>query len=425
MQSNLRNIFAPTLAFLLLLISPVVAESGQILHSFSGTDGSHPFGLTSDAEGNFYGVANAGGGAQNCCGTVFELSPEGIEWKATVLHRFEGGQDGSGPIGTLAFDANGDLFGVTESGGAPGKPCKSTCGTIFELTPKSGGGWTYSQIYRFLGNTAGDGSGPDAGVIVDAGGNLYGTTEFGGLVTSAEQCLEAAGCGTVFELSPGAGGWTETVLYKFAGNPDGAFPRSPVLFDANGDLDGATSRGGGGDCTLDTGCGSIFQLVRSGSTWTEHLLHGFQSAEGLIPYQGLLLDGVGNLYGVANIGGPSGVGSVFELSPGPGGSWTESTLFGFPQNSDGYWPAGGLTADASGNLYGSGSGGGAGDAGTIFKLTPASGGAFTFSLVAGFEGAEGPSMPNGNLVLDSAGNLYGSAAYGGAKGDGVVFKITP
>ncbi len=412
------------LNFLLLVVCGAGAQTGQILHSFSGMDGKQPFGLISDAAGNFYGVANAGGGTQNCCGTVFELSPVGAGWKMTSLHLFAGGQDGANPIGSLAFDAHGNLFGVTESGGTPGKPCKTTCGTVFELSPKSGGGWTYTQIYRFQGNSIGDGATPDAGVIVDSSGNLYGTTEFGGLMVSPKQCL-AAGCGTVFELSPSAGDWTETVLYKFGGNSDGAYPRSPLLFDSAGNLDGATSQGGGGDCNLNTGgCGTIFQLVPSSGAWTESVLYAFQYVDGEIPYQALLLDGAGNLYGAANIGGANGAGSIFKLSPGSGGSWTETTLFDF-QNADGYWPAGGLTMDASGNLYGTASGGGAGDAGTIFKLTPASGGGFTFSLVTTFRGLDGGSFPDGNLLLDSAGNIYGTAGYGGEKGDGLVFKITP
>jgi uncharacterized repeat protein (TIGR03803 family) len=415
------------LSFLLLLVCAAGGQTVQVLHTFSGGDGSLPFGLISDAAGNFYGVTQTGGGTQKCCGTVFELSPAGTGWKSTVLHHFAGGQDGANPIGNLVFDTHGNIFGVTESGGTPTRPCKSTCGTVFELSPKSSGGWTYAQIYRFQGNSVGDGAVPDAALLVDAAGNLYGTTQLGGLITAPRQCL-TGGCGTVFELSPMAGGWTETVLYKFPGNSDGAYPRSPLLFDANGNLDGATSQGGGGSCSLgfgQSGCGTIFQLVPSHGTWTENVLYRFQFANGEIPYQALLLDAEGNLYGTTNIGGANGVGAVFELSPGSGGSWTETTLYNFQGSTDGTWPAGGLTMDASGNLYGTASGGGAGDAGTIFKLTPASGGGFTFNLVYSFRGGNGGSFPDNNLLLDSAGNLYGTDGYSGAKNDGLVFKITP
>jgi uncharacterized repeat protein (TIGR03803 family) len=413
-------------SFLLLVVCTAGAQSRQILHTFSGMDGSAPFGLISDAAGNFYGVANVGGGTKYCCGTIFEVSPVGGGWKTTILHDFGGGQGGANPVGSLAMDARGNLFGVTQSGGTPTKPCNSTCGTVFELSPKSGGGWTYSVIYRFQGNSVGDGSVPDSGVIVDAAGNLYGTTQLGGLVTSPRQCSSGS-CGTVFELSPGAGGWTETVLYKFSGNPDGAYPRSPLLLDANGNLEGATSQGGGGRCSTGfgtNGCGTIFQLVPSGGGWTENVLYRFQGSDGEIPYQGLISDAAHNLYGTTNLGGLHGWGAVFELSPISGGGWSETTLYNFQGSADGIWPAGGLTMDTSGNLYGTASGGGAHNAGTVFKLSQASGGRFTFGLVTSFTGNDG-SFPSGNMVVDGAGNLYGTARFDGQKGHGVVFKITP
>jgi uncharacterized repeat protein (TIGR03803 family) len=212
-------------------------------------------------------------------------------------------------------------------------------------------------------------------------------------------------------------------LYYFTGDLDGQDPRSPLMFDANGNLDGATSQGGGGDCG--DGCGTIFQLVPSGGTWTENVLHRFDRTDGWVPYQALTSDAEGNLYGTTNLGGANSEGTVFELSPGSGGSWTLTTLYDFPQNADGSWPAGGLTRDASGNLYGTASGAGAHDAGTAFKLAPALGGGYTFSILVSFGGGNGGSGPNGNLVLDSTGNLYGTTGYGGAKSDGIVFKIVP
>jgi uncharacterized repeat protein (TIGR03803 family) len=414
--------------FSLLVACLASAQSRRVIHTFSGMDGSTPFGLISDVSGNLFGVAQSGGGGgtNNCCGTVFELSPVGTGWKTTVLHHFSGGQGGSNPIGSLALDAGGNLFGVTSSGGTTATPCHSTCGTVFELSPKSGGGWTFSIIYRFLGNSAGDGAGPDAGLILDATGNLYGTTQFGGLVTGPRQCINT-GCGTVFELSPTGGGWTETVLYKFSGSPDGAYPRSPLLFDASGNLDGATSQGGGGSCNLgsaQSGCGTIFQLVPSSGVWAENVLYSFHITDGETPYQGLVSDSTGNLYGTTNVGGAFSSGVAFQLSPGSGGVWSETILHNFQGNADGIWPAGGMTMDASGNLYGTASSAGAHDAGAVFKLTPTSGGAFSLSVLTDLDGTNG-GFPDGHLVLDAAGNIYGTGGFGGLKNSGVVFKITP
>jgi uncharacterized repeat protein (TIGR03803 family) len=412
--------------FLLLIAGMAGAQTMQVLHSFSGTDGSHPYGLISDAAGNFYGVALTGGGAQNCCGTVFELSPSGTGYKTTVLHRFAGGRDGSNPIGNLLLDAEGNLFGITAQGGVTAKSCENTCGTVFELSPKIGGGWTYAQIYRFLGVGAGDGAEPYAGLIEDASGNLYGTTRIGGKLVAPKYC-GATGCGTVFELSPGAGTWTETVLYKFAGDLDGNYPESPVAFDANGNLDGATSQGGGGPCSTGPyglGCGTIFQMVPSSGTWTENVLYRFQGSDGNIPFDALIFDAAGNLYGAANLGGANGDGSIFQLTQGSGGTWTETTLFSYSSNEDGADPGGGVTMDSSGNIYGTSFEAGAHDAGTVIELTPASGGGYTSSLIFSFSG-RGGSGPDGNLLLDASGNIYGTVGYGGAKGDGLVFKITP
>ena len=405
-------------------VLPASAQTETVLFSFTGTDGAQPSGLIADRAGNFYGVTRANPGSV-CCGTVYQLSLVSGQWQAVVLHQFTGGLDGSVPVGTLAMDARGNLFGVTQSGGLMKGRCYSNCGTVFELSPTSGGEWNYAQIYSLRGAEAGDGEQPDAGVILDSAGNLYGTTQIGGAMSKLPQC-PVFGCGTVFELSPSSGGWKETVLYKFSGGSDGAGPRSPVLFDAHGNLLGATGQGGGGHCNTGsgTGCGTIFQLIPSSGAWTENVLHRFNGSDGDTPYQALTLDAAGNLFGSTNVGGTSEGGVVYELSPGLDGNWTETTLHDFISSTYGIWPAGGLTMDSFGNLYGTASAGGADNAGTIFKLTP-NGVGFSFSLVNSFDGAHGGSYPDGNLLVDRAGNLYGTAGSSGVNGYGVVFKVAP
>jgi len=419
--------FFSMLSSIVLLLASASGQSSQTLFSFTGVDGEQPFGLIADKAGNFYGVTVGNGGSLNCCGTVYELTHVSGQWTQIVLHQFTGGLDGASPIGTLASDSHGNLFGVTQSGGLQKGRCYSNCGTVFELSPQSGGGWSFAQIYAFRGNQAGDGEEPDAGVTVSSSGDIYGTTESGGVASPEPNC-SVYGCGTVFKLSRKANGWSETVLYKFMAGQDGAYPRGPVVFDSHRNLIGTTSQGGGGHCSIGyglIGCGTVFQLASSGGAWTEKVLHRFHGDDGFIPYQGLVFDAAGNLYGATNLGGANQVGAVFELSPQAGGGWNEETLYSFMGFSDGIFPAGGLSIDSTGNLYGTASSAGANDAGTIFKLTPQSGGSFSFSVVMTLNGTSDGSFPDGNLLLDSAGDLYGTAGFAGANGYGDVFKITP
>jgi uncharacterized repeat protein (TIGR03803 family) len=237
-----------------------------VLHVFklNGKDGINPQGnLILDAFGNLYGTTGSGGDCnqQYGCGTVFELSPKSGGWKETVLHNFNG-MDGAYPEAGLIFDAGGNLYSTTNSGGT-GK-CNfggfSGCGTVFELTPKTGGGWTETVLYSFKGKD-GDGSRPTAGVVIDAAGNLYGTTEYGGGVSNT---FCDNGCGSVFKLTPKAdGSWTETVLHGFNNNgEDGTFPLGGVILDAAGHLYGTTYIGGNGGCGFSPpGCGTVYEII--------------------------------------------------------------------------------------------------------------------------------------------------------------------
>ena len=280
-------------AVTVLVTSTWAATNEKVLHSFNGNgaDGYQPeASLIFDAVGNLYGTTYWGG--TYGFGTVFELTPSGGGgWTETVLHSFQpNGTDGNYPIAGLIFDAAGNLYGTTSAGGTYG------FGTVFELTPEEGGGWTETVLLNFNGT---DGSYPHAGLAFDAAGNLYGTTGYDGTYHY----------GTVFELTPTAGGgWTETVLHSFGNGTDGASPFAGLIFDAAGNLYGTTSAGG------TYGTGTVFELTGG----REQVLYSFKSrygADGATPYAGLIFDAAGNLYGTTYWGGNYGDGTVFELTP--------------------------------------------------------------------------------------------------------------
>ncbi len=395
------------LAATLLMVSTVAAQTETLLHSFksNGKDGTSPCGsLIFDASGNLYGTTTSGGADND--GTVYELSPKaGGGWTEKGLYTFGNGS-GAYPYGNVVFDAAGNLYGTTDSGGA------YDFGTVYELTPKTGGGWNEKTLHSFGNNM--DGRYPNGGLIFDAAGNLYGTAEAGGPHNSG---------GIVFELSPKTGAaWTEKALHSFGSGKDGAEPVGNLIFDAAGNLYGATYFGGA------FGQGTVFELSpATGGGWTEKGLHSFEpgSTDGGLPTGSLIFDGAGNLYGISYKGGVGNVGTVFELSPAAGGTWTSAMLHSFNDNGvDGFYPQGGLIFDASGNLYGTASEGGADNAGVVFEMTPGAGGSWTETLLRTFNGADGKDSCSG-MIFDGSGNLYGTTSAGGAGGSGVVFEITP
>jgi uncharacterized repeat protein (TIGR03803 family) len=331
----------------------------RILHTFRGpNDGAYPAGtLIFDSAGNLYGTTSIGGGSANCdggCGTVFRLSrtPAGV-WEETILHRFRGLHDGSNPVTAVVFDTHGNLYGATSRGGT------GLRGIAFKLAPTSSGTWTETILHTFLGIN-GDGSMPMGDLTIDAAGNLYGTTYQGG-----------AGGGVVFELSPGTTTWTEKILYTF-GN-DAAFPTAGLVWDVTGDLFGTTTSGGSG--------GAVFELTpSSGGTWTKSILYSFQGgSDGAKPYAPLIFDGAGNLYGTTKAGGggtscapqSGGCGTVFQLTPS-GSTWSENVLTTFTTQASSGYPLGGVTFGLGGNLYGTTSINGVGNtaSGQVFEVTP-------------------------------------------------------
>jgi uncharacterized repeat protein (TIGR03803 family) len=302
-----------------------------------------------DSAGNLYGTTENGG--NGTVGVLYELSPAaGGGWDQKVLHTFKlNGTDGAYPFATPIFDASGNLYGTTSDGGA------NALGTVFEMIPAAGDTWAEKVIHSF--NTT-NGENPQSSLIFDAAGNLYGTTSHGGSSSTTGACPTPVftGCGTVFELERRPGmGWVEKVLYNF--NFSGAEPYDLIaglVFDSAGNLYGTTVYGG------TYGYGTVFKLSPTASgNWTETTLHNFNrdGTDGAYPGTGgLIFDASGNLYGTTVTGGSGSnpEGTVFELTPGAGGLWTETVLHSFQQShSDGYAPGDStLIFDASGNLYG-------------------------------------------------------------------------
>lgn len=445
--STASTVVSAIFTVILLMTGPgAAAQAERVLHNFNvtGTDGNLPRGgLIFDSAGNLYGTTTEGGtgegGTGVCskispysCGTVFELKPKVGGWAEKILHNFHG-IDGWLPIGSLVMDSAGNLYGATQQGGTGG--CKGGdgdnrigCGTVFELSPATDGNWTETVLHSF-DNDGTDAFYPHAGLVIDSAGNLYGTAYSGGSNDD----------GAVYELSPAGGGeWTESVLHSFnfpAG--DGANPTAGVILDAAGNLYGTTAGGGA------YSEGMVFELTPStGGSWTEIALHSFIYSytiyDGFGPYGGLTLDAAGNLYGTTVNGIDNGNmtgGTVYELSPAAGGTWNETILYYFA-DADGSAPQASLILDSAGNLYGTAFNGGTGNVdGTVFELSPQAGGGWIPRLLYDFgknSGGDGEN-PQSNLILDSAGNLYGTTVFGGPTracgsetyGCGTVFEIKP
>jgi len=335
----------------------------KVLYSFGKEAASPQSSLVFDTSGNLYGTT-LNGGAYNA-GTVFDLtSTGGGGWKEKILHSFNSnGNDGFFPYASLIIDTSGNLYGTTYNGGGNSN-LGSGCGAVFELTHKVRGGWKETILHTFENNGK-DGCYPYAGLVLDASGNLYGTTSQGG---------GANGFGTVFELTKAHDGWVEKLLHTFSFNDeDGFYPTAGLTFDSAGNLYGTTRSGGRSIC--ETGCGIVFELSpTAGGSWMERILHTFDrhgGADGYYPAGSLIFDAAGNLYGTTYSGGTYHIdGTAFELTPRTGGpGWTEKVLHSFDRG-DGDEPWGGLISDPKGNLYGTTYFGGTYGGGTVFEITP-------------------------------------------------------
>jgi uncharacterized repeat protein (TIGR03803 family) len=400
MQSLVTRLRAVSIALALAMVlvsavvvtKPAEAQTLTVLYTFTGgADGGEPYAnLIQDAAGNLYGTTSAGGASGE--GTVFMLDKTGTE---TVLYSFcsaENCTDGANPVAGLIRDTAGNLHGTTVNGGASGY------GTVFKVAANG----KETVLYSFCSaQNCTDGANPYAGLIRDAAGNDYGTTEVGG----SGGC--GPGCGTVFKVDKAG---KETVLHSFN---EGAYPLYGYLVrDPAGNLYGTTAAGGA------DGAGAVFKLSKSGELT---LLLSFtykRPARGFVPYAGLVRDPAGNLYGTTGKGGVPGPGTVFKL----GKTGKEIVLHGFNgAGGDGARPYAGLIRDAAGTLYGTTYAGGASGYGTVFKVDKTGKETVLYSFTGGSDGA----YPYASLLRHANGNIYGTTSGGGAYGYGTVFELTP
>ena len=465
-----RTVLAAVMLMLVTLLN-AHAQSFTVLHTFTGgMDGATPYaGLTWDGRSNFYGTASQGGytgtvcyglgqNSVNGCGTVFRLRRLGSNWTFSTLYEFHGGTvDGNLPLAPVSIAADGSLNGTTWAGAYNGSnQCASPgliqipygCGTVFNLSPPATACktalcfWTESITYAFPVPNSGGGAGPGLGRLAfDPAGNLYDVT-INGYSNASE----------VFQLVPsGGGGWTIGNTYaEMASDGQSDTPIvsvNGVTLDSAGNVYTTSQLGpqSAASCGFPVlnGCGTVFQLVPTSGGWTANVIYQFTDGEdGKFPMAGLVADRAGNLYGVTTADGPNSGGTVFELSPAGGGTWTYHMIYALP---DGYpqeefcflalgtegcsGPWGTLLMDSAGNLYGASYANGAYHYGNVFKLTNTNG-SWSYTDLYDFTGGNDGANPVGSLILDGDGNLYGTALYGGSstncfRGCGTVFEITP
>jgi uncharacterized repeat protein (TIGR03803 family) len=359
----------------------VTAQSGSVLYSFGASpDGKQPWaGLTQGADGNFYGTTSAGGA--NNKGTVFKLTPAGVE---TVLYSFGSGTDGSQPVAALLLANDGNFYGTTERGGT------NNDGTVFKITPAG----VETVLFSFSGN---NGQNPGYGKLIQASdGNLYGTTLNGGAYGSG---------GEVFKLTLAG---VETVVHSFGQTGDISFPEVGVIQGADGNLYGTTLMGG------TQSSGALYEIALPSGT--ETVLHSFGTAgDGSSPQGAMVQASNGSFYGVTANGGTNGYGTVYKYTPGVG----ESVVYSFGATGDGRAPFGGLTLGSDGNLYGTTDTGGAGSGGTFFSLTTSG----VETILVSFGAFTGDAItPYGTVIQGTDGHFYGTTYGGGAHSNGTVFK---
>ena len=382
------------------------ASTTDVIYSFAGgADGEYTdTDLVIDSAGNLYGTSVLGGDFGG--GTVFQLTPSGNSWIHTVLYSFSGGADGGEPYKGVTLDAEGNLYGTAVTGGAGS--CEGGCGVAYKLT-NSGGTWTQTVIHSFTGGD--DGSGPGAGLTIDNHGNLYGMAPTGG----------ANGLGVIYQLHPDqSGNWTLKVIHTFTGGTDGATGSAGRLLLHGGHLYGAATAGGA------NGKGAAFQLTPTPSgEWNLKTIYSFKGQpDAGFPYGGLTFDASGNLYGTTYYDGANNLGAVYELAPKPTGEWKEKVLYSFKGGSDGSNSISNLVFDAAGNLYGTTSEGGLGS-GTIFRLTPGANGTWTERVAHRFQGPPDGAFAYNGMVADTTGNFYGATVHGGTDDEGAIYKFTP
>jgi len=396
--------------FIVFTAQPAQGQTFQVIYNFAGgPDGAWPNGMTIDAAGNLFGTAGGGGHAGN--GTVFELARRGSGWIFIPLYNFLGGTDGATPFARPNFGSDGALYGTTSAGGGSGCSQGSGCGTVYKIMPSAhpvpAVAGGWTESVLYRFHGS-DGNAIFGDVKLDRQGNVYGTAYDGG--TNPQ-------CGLVYELLPAGGNWTEKIIHNFTDRgDDGCNPPAGVVLDEAGNLYGVTVAGGTNQF------GVIFRLAPSGTSWNYTALYSLEGSDGLSPEGGLIFDQVNNLYGTAANDFNGDGGTVFAISAS-GGNWIFSLLYELPGHGV-YGPTDRLAIDTAGNLYGTTYQDGAYGYGSIFKLAP-SDGTWIYTDLHDFTGGSDGSNPFGGVTLDGNGVLYGTATSGGRYGGGSIWQITP
>jgi uncharacterized repeat protein (TIGR03803 family) len=383
-------ILLQSIAMVLLLGTAVSAQSAEkIIYQFDNAEKNPVSGFIADSAGNLYGLSWPN--------VVYELSPvAGGGWTFSILQTFTP-TEGYILTGKLLLDTAGNLYGTAEQGGS------GNCGLVYELAPGSGGTWTEQSIFDFQGGL--NGCGPSNGVVMDTAGNLYGIAGGG-----------ASDEGVVYQLTQAGGAWSENLLFTLPGSQTS--PTTPLAIDAAGNLYFGNES-------------DIFEVSPvDGGGWTANSIHTLHGSGN--PIGNLNFDSAGNLYGTNQAGGPFGGGSAFQMKPVGDGSWTYAVIHNFGGGgngkTDGVFPQSGLAFDPAGNAYGTTIGGGTFGAGTVFRLTLGSNGKWSETRQFSFDGHDGQS-PVSSLLLFYQGNFYGATAQGGIHGggqkDGVAFQFAP
>lgn len=405
-NTTLGKIAVAVISLALGCVPPAFPQDGfQLLHEFTfGLDGAQPEGTVSvSAQGDvLYGTAS-GGGTYNH-GIVYRLVRTSQGWSGAVLHDFGPTPDAWYPNAGVIFDKAGNMYGTSSEGGP------YCCGTVYEVSPSGNGTWTEMVLHSFSIYSA---NSPEAPLIADQHGNLYGTLQNGGIAW-----------GGVFEMTPSSvpgGEWSLNVIYNFEDKDDGAYPDTRLLVDGTGNLYGTSSFGG-----INQDTGTVYELRPTESGWVEQTLHEFTRGEdGANPSGPLTADAQGILYGVTEIAGSGACGTVYRLSHAEG-AWRESTLYSFDCGVDGGHPYGELTFDQAGNLYGTTKDGGQYGYGTIFRLSPNRDGTWSESIVYSFMDSTDGANPQWGVVRDNADRMYGVTTYGGVPcGCGTMFELLP
>lgn len=407
---------------LLVLLSLTYQVAGQtdpdgtfrILHAFAHRPATDPvFGIALGPNDTAFGVTFSGGNPAcssfSGCGTVYALSRTADKkWAYKIIYLFNGGNDGALPDGRPLVDADGNLYGTTWMGGSQGY------GTIYRLTHSAEGRWVKSILYNFKGYP--DGDTPYGGLIADPAGNLYGTTLGGGMYLA----------GIAFKLTRNSNGrWTESILHSFGSSVgDGYCPAGPLAFDKDWNLYGTTTCGG------TFGWGTVFELAQNSSgQWDESVLYSFRGSlagDGELPFAGPTLDEAGNIFGTTGRGGPDDGGTVFELSRKPSGDWVETIVHTFLRGGDGFTPGGPVTLDASGVVYGSTEQGGTAGRygfGTLFALSFQPDEGWTETILHSFTNGYDGAYASGGVTVDPEGNVFGTTQSGGATANGVIYEF--